>query len=312
MIDLVKKYGPWSVSKAEVAYSCTRRFGFQYRDKLKEGAKHLTARVGNAAHVMQELTLKKPMTEDELFHAAQAYAAAEENALTYDERVQFYARLPGVLSYQERINRFKEQRGVTAELVEHKLAMTADWLGCPFKHPTAILRGILDHGLITQDRVLVMIDHKTGKKQPIKNHSTQIYIYMGLAVANFPDIVGVQSGINYVGSPAVDWFPRSRGTHGVWSRSEIDSIVRPWFQNYLDGLRMRLRVIDDRRDGPAVGWQCEYCGFKDHCPEGAMTARIAVDKRARKAADEAAAKAKAKGGDAADEDADASDTNNEE
>lgn len=283
MADLVRKYGPWSASKAEVAYGCTRKFAVQYRDKRQEGMKHRTARVGNAAHSMQELVLQKPMTEDELFELAQKYAADEKNALTYEERVGLFARLPAITQYGDRIAKFKRERGVTMELIEHKLAMTFDWLGCPFKHPDAFLRGVLDHGLITQDRVLVMIDHKSGKKQHISKHSTQIYIYMALAVSNFPDIVGVQSGINYVGTPVVDWFPKPRGQPGIWSRAEINDIVKPWLTNYLDGMRPRLNIIEQHREAPAVGWQCEFCGFKDLCPEGKASAEAAISNRALKA-----------------------------
>jgi hypothetical protein len=102
---------------------------------------------------------------------------------------------------------------------------------------------------------------------------------MGLVVANFPTLRGVQPAINYFGEPRLEWFPRFDGSNGPWRREEIVQHVFPWLETYLNKLTKRLTVLDTGSPNPETGWQCEYCGYVDRCPEG--TAHVVARKAKR-------------------------------
>lgn len=267
--ERVLKHAPWSISKANLLGLCPRQYVFKYVEKRTEGKKSTAARIGVAAHSLLEAALKDTMGHDELLLVAAELA--EKNVLTSQEEAQIVAHVPGVLDYVARVAQFKEAYGVRQELIEEKLAVDRELNGCSFFDNTrAILRGVLDHGLWTGEDTLVLIDHKSGRKKPINEHATQFYAYMVLAIGCFPTLRGVQCGINYFGEPRCDWFPRFNGDDGEWTRQEIEQHARPWLQRYLNATSKRLAVIDQGVSTPETGWQCEYCGYVDACPEGQL------------------------------------------
>jgi hypothetical protein len=120
--------------------------------------------------------------------------------------------------------------------------------------------------MITRDNVMIVLDHKSGKKKKIEEHSTQFYAYMLMIMSNFP-VTAVQCGINYIGTDQVDWFPRENGDSGAWTRDEVKRL-RSWLATYLNKSVNKLRLIDERNAAPETGWQCDYCGYVDACNVG--------------------------------------------
>jgi hypothetical protein len=234
---------------------------------MKEMGKSTQSRVGTLAHSVQEKALAENVTGDLLREYAEGLMRAQ--AFTHTERVDVLAKLPAIEDFVTRVAKFKINEGVTAEYIEHKLAIDASFRSVDFfDNKRALMRGVLDHGLRTGDNVLVLIDHKTGRKKPMKEHSTQFYCYMLLAMGTFPDLAGVQCAINYMGDSKLSWFPRYDGANGPWTPDEISRIVRPWLVGYLNSLSKPLQVLDSGDRNPETGWQCGFCGYVDNCPAG--------------------------------------------
>ena len=260
--DRVLKHGPWSISKANVLDICAKQFANKYVRKQKEQRKSSSSRVGVVVHALLEKELESP--GQKLTELLEKHA--EQDQLTSDERREALTRIPAVEEFGVRIRKFKEQNGVKQELIEYKLAMNSDFTAATFFSNSSLLRGVLDHGMITDKNVMIVIDHKTGRKKPITEHSTQLYAYMLLVMANF-GVTQVQCGINYIGSPTVDWFPRLDGSSGAWSREEVAKL-RLWLEHYLNKSARKLVLIDAQEERAETGWQCEYCGYVDGCPDG--------------------------------------------
>ena len=276
--ERVLKHAPWSISKANLLGLCSRQFAFKYVEKLKEGRKSAASRVGTAAHAVLESARKATLDADAL--SQEAHRIIEAEGLTHAEAVEVSAKVPSIADYVRRVNAFKAEHGVKRELIEHQLAIDAQGQGVPFfDNKNGVLRGVIDDALWTADDVLVIIDHKSGRKKPIGEHSTQFYAYMALAVGNFPDLRGVQCAINYFGEPRLDWFPRFDGSGGPWAREEVLLHVVPWLETYLNRLTKRLAVLDSGSPNPETGWQCEYCGYVDRCEEGSAHAASRKAKR---------------------------------
>lgn len=274
---LVKRHAPWSLSKAGVLQKCARQFNFKYIIKEKETSKSAQSKVGTTAHAIQEFALNSLPTYEELeAHAIEKMGADQ---LTHSEKTEVAAKLHGVSDFVTRVSNMKRQYGVRRELVEYQMAVDECWNPVAFHDPRAILRGVLDYGLLTDSGVLLVVDHKSGRRKRITEHSEQFYIYMAMAIAHFSDVVGVQCAINYFGAEKLDWYPRLDQANGPWSRSEIEMQIIPWINRYLNTLAKRLPRLDANPPEPETGWQCEYCGFADRCDAG--TAYVA-DKRAKR------------------------------
>lgn len=263
----VLAHAPWSVSKAGTLSHCARQYWHKYVQKHPEEGKSTQSQVGVAAHEVQERVLREgPSQAQEVLRET-----VTKHELSRAEELEVSARFPAVLDYAERIQKFKEDQGVVTELIEYKLAMTPDATSCAFFEKTGVLRGVIDHALLTRSGVLVVIDHKSGKRKPIAQHSTQFYAYMALVYANFPHVQGVQSAINYFGAPRLDWFPKFGGASGPWPRVDIERHVFPWLNKYLNGLTRQLAVVDSGEPPAETGWQCEWCGYVSQCESGAAT-----------------------------------------
>lgn len=259
---------PWSLSKGNVLVACTKQYHKKYVLKEKGGRKSTESRVGVTAHTVQEFALNRAPDYDTLLGFAREQI--EKDGLTHDESVEVTARLHGVADFARRVADLKVRYGVRKELVEAKLAMTADWTPCDFFDKRAFLRGVLDYGLLTASGVLLLVDHKSGKRKRIGEHAPQFYTYMDLALVNFPagEVDGVQSAINYLGAPDLDWFPRFDGTSGPWTRHDIATHAAPWLEAHLNRLTKRLDVVSSGAVRAEVGWQCDYCDYLAACPEG--------------------------------------------
>lgn len=271
---LVLKYKPWSISKANLFAMCARQGSKKYVEKLKEGKKSTQSRVGVSAHALQEVARKTPLDLAQL--TGELATIVQRDDLTTAEAAEVRSKLPAIMDYVERVNRFKVQHGVKQEFTEYQIAIDAEGKGSAFfDNDNTLLRGVIDDAMWTQDDILVVVDHKSGRKKPISEHSTQFYAYMAMCVGVFPELKGIQCAVNYFGSPRLEWFPRFDGASGPWTREEIESIVQPWIATYLNKLSKRLQLVDAGEAPAETGWQCDYCGYVDSCQEG----RDAIESR---------------------------------
>lgn len=279
----VLRQAPWSISKVGVLDLCMKQFMHKYIEKLKEGKKSGASRVGVVAHAILEDGLRTPNADLQSVLRTQA----EEQQLSREELIEVSAKMSPIADFIKRIETFKANNGVVEEFIEHKLALNERHEACSFFETKdadgnitskPLLRGVVDHAMRTSDDFLIVLDHKSGRKKDIGEHSTQFYAYMALATAAFPWLKGVQAGINYIGEPKVDWFPRFDNRPGAWTREEIVRIVFPWLQQFLNRTAVKLSQIDAGNVRPETGWQCLYCGFSSVCEKG----QEELDRRARR------------------------------
>lgn len=275
---LALKHAPWSFSKVGKLESCVRSFWFRYDQKLEQSTqKSMESRLGTALHAVLEGGLKMPGLD----LGPILYEQIEKNELSRDETLEANSRLPDIQDYIERWLVFKRVHGVKNELIERQLAMSADHAPAPFfddaKKPDApkvFFRGVVDHGGLTENKTLIVIDHKTGKKKPIGDHGKQFYVYMLMALANFPEMEAVQCAIHYLGEPKLDWYPGVDGRPGAWTREDIKRRIEPWMYHYINRAVTKLPTVDEEgktpRPKPETGWVCSFCEYSDSCPEGKL------------------------------------------
>lgn len=253
------------MSKVGVMDLCPKQYLLKYVTKEKERQKSGASKVGVALHAILEYMLKDPaLNIDSICNIV-----CEKELITASERIEIEARLGEITEFVARMVKYKISVGATRELIEFKTAMRNNFAGADFFDKGVLIRGVIDYALITQDGWMIIIDHKSGRKKPIEEHNTQFYCYMLMAIANFPEIKGVQCAINYIGSPKLDWALRPDGAApGAWTRAEIQARLYPWMQHYLNSLAIKLTALEDGVARAETGWQCGYCGYVDTCEAG--------------------------------------------
>lgn len=272
----VLKHAPWSISKVGVLDLCAKQYLLKYVLKEKETKKSTKAKVGTALHSALEYMLKDAtLNLDKVFKVC-----AEKEQLSKDEEIEAIAKLPALEGFMSRITGFKAKVGAQRELIEHRMAILPNFEKAEFFEKGALLRGVVDYGLITNDNVLIIIDHKSGKKKPIQEHNTQFFSYMLMAIAHF-NVKAVQCAINYIGTDKLDWAKHDDGSNRAWTRSEITNKLKPWLGVYLNSVSNTLDKVEVGEACPETGWQCEYCGFSDRCDAG----QLELDRRKRKRGD---------------------------
>lgn len=258
----ILQFAPWSISKVGQLEKCLRHYKFQYIDKFARGQAGAAARIGSVVHAALELGLEKNAT-DGLEDALEKAAKTEELALTTGELDKARAYLPAAHDFIKRVSTFRDKMKVKQVLIEAELGIMPDFSGTSYSNRKALLRGKVDFAMITGDDMLIIIDHKTGKKKIVTEHMPQLYSYAIMGLASYP-VRGVQCGIHYVGSPDLQLLP------GM-SADEIRQKLHPWLLNYLNSKAPRIEELLTGDPQPTVGWECEYCDFAKHgtCDEGA-------------------------------------------
>lgn len=261
--EKVLSFAPWSISKVNSLSICPRQYNFKYIEKQKEANKSKESRLGVLGHKVIEELLNHP--EKEASDIIEVLS--EEEKLSDDEKLELLIKATPINQFSDRINNFKEKNGVHTTINEHKLAIGADFSSMPFESNKSLLRGIIDYGMITKENILVIIDHKTGKKRPIAEHSTQFNAYMLLTLAAF-DVDAIQCGIHYVGAKDVAWGLHRDGSNRPWLKEEIKVYTRKWLVNYLNALEPKVNSLMNKQINHKTGWQCAWCSYSDRCPEG--------------------------------------------
>lgn len=262
------------MSKANVYELCGLQAYKKYEQKLKEGAKSDSSRVGVVLHELQEAELRNNGQDLDTLLAIRE----EQYKLTTNEMRDIRIRFSSLITYSIRIKEFKEKAKVSMELLEKQLAIDEQFKAVDFFDPNALMRGVVDHGMLAGDGILYIVDHKSGKKKPITEHFTQFFLYMIFGIAAYPQVRGVQCGINYMDGEKVQWAPRRDGTPGFYTRAEIEGL-HSWLATYLNKNIAKLQMFDEEnRADPETGWQCEFCGYVTDCGAG----QAEVEKRKAK------------------------------
>ena len=126
-IEIVLKHAPWSVSKVGVLNLCGKQYLHKYVEKLTEGKKSDSSRVGVVAHAVIEAGLRTPGID---LHAVMR-EQGEANQLSREELITCSAKMSAIQDFLDRITEFKKNNGVT-EIVEienrgHSLTIDGGW-----------------------------------------------------------------------------------------------------------------------------------------------------------------------------------------
>ena len=255
---LAAKHGPWSITKAGVAETCPAQFHHRFVIRTSTKVDASVAKVGTAAHTILEhcvvgVTLadakkialeKTPLTTTE-----------QEDLRTFEDPIELFLR---------RFDAFCRREHAVDVLREIEWGFTQNYISTGYFAPDVYFRGKLDLGVITQNRDLMIIDHKTGRVSDLHQDTKkkyQLYTYAVLAAVNVPDLCGVRCGINFLHGHKdfqLQWLDYMETPH-------IKKTYVPWLYRYLNSVSENL--VEPFRAQPKPAWPCKWCEYRLVCPE---------------------------------------------
>lgn len=281
--DLVLKFGPWSISKAGTAEKCSLQFDFKYgAQKQKELETYQESNIGVAVHLALELALGATPLK------AAFQMAGDKYELTDHELEQLESFYEQVGRFVAKMAKFQTKHGVHPAhvMIERRMGIRADFSACSFfekgggcshcqravaahvdgmcvsRVPTpykealpVFFRGVVDYAMLTKDKNLIIIDHKSGKEKDLSFFQPQFKSYCLMAQAAIPDLKGIQTAINFVMTDNLVWNPYVKA-------STIRDEYRPWMVEHL------AKSCEKLEGGVSAskGWWCDWCGYKSICP----------------------------------------------
>lgn len=242
--DLVLKYGPWSLSKADCAAQCPKKFDLQYIHKGPKTRNNSDALVGQAVHKVLELVMQATP-------AVKAYEAASiMYQLTSVEQARVDDLRPFVDNFVVKFEDWCKRHNVHQTITERKFAVDIEGNPTEFFGGKTFFRGVVDLMAFMSDMPHVAIlDHKTGKPRGISHYKNQFDSYRLLIKAKYPRLTGAITGINFL---------------------QIDQVIFQKFSNlpeipalmdtimiYLNESTKNLDNLERTIPGPLCGW-CDH------------------------------------------------------
>lgn len=248
----VKKYAPWSASKADCAEQCPLKFRFSYVNKMERGRPGEEAQVGTSVHKILELAMGGKTLEEAINYVVND---PKVKLLTV-ERQKIDALIPNVSSFIRRTASFIEKQGGAEVLLEGRMAASFDNKPRKFFDNNSLFRGVVDVGLLFKARPhLMVIDHKTGKNRGLEYYSWQFLTYTYMAKVAYPHLTHI--------IPAVHWV--QDGYTDVGSVIAVPDVVE--LQNQIiTHLNRATREAADCLDVGKPSKLCGWCDFRATCP----------------------------------------------
>lgn len=275
--SVVMEHAPWAPSKIDLLEDCLRAFDWQYRNRRDRGPQGPEALAGDRIHKILELLHQ----DVSLSFDAAWQRAVDGKAIPTEVQDIMRNWREHVLAFEERYTALWEGRVPVFDEAECRLGLTQDFSPCDFdaKAPPALLRGVLDRITIFEDGSALVLDHKSGQKRKATDYGRQLYSYLLLVVAAYPNIQTVKAGVHYVARGEFGWFPAPDGQERAWTREEIVSTTVPWLFQVLSANARRVRELPvwgqnelppEQRTlaRPTTSWKCRNCSFLSQCPEG--------------------------------------------
>jgi CRISPR/Cas system-associated exonuclease Cas4 (RecB family) len=242
---------PWSPSKAELAGKCPLAFKYRYVDKVKTDVRSPPAEIGKAVHRVQELVLKG----EDVKEAYSTMLKEHEEKLTEDEIEKTRTFTAAVLSFQDKLQRFIERYPAKGVLLEKYWAINPDFQPCDPQDPDAMIRGVVDLGLVLENGMVIIIDHKTGRMKSLDSFGVQLDTYAIMASSHMEDVKGVQCALHFMAHDKIVWGQPK-------TRKYIVDVLRPWLTKYLNDKAERVKAFS-----PREGRHCSWCDYRSICPE---------------------------------------------
>lgn len=252
--EIVKKYAPWSVSKANISKQCPHRFYLQYVKKVKVDVPPTQeALVGIAAHSALEYAIG---SNGKLSVARCFKLAITEHSLTTREIEIVRGFQPAVENFMQKLKIYRHRHNADLPIIEQKLAV--DFEGNPIKFwdNSGLIRGVVDMSLRFKGRPhALIIDHKTGKERELAYFEKQFDTYALLMRAAIPELEAIKLGINFIKADRIDF------KKGMLDVRDVQALLN----KVLSFLNETTREADNHklvRPGPL----CNWCDYKSVCP----------------------------------------------
>lgn len=257
----VLQHAPWSISKAGTIEKCSQQYAYKYGpNKIKELKVYQPATVGVAVHKALEIAL------DGQFPVKVAFRhAIDQNGLTTNEIDEVMSFFDQVERFVKKMQEFQRKHGVIPQnrFIERKWALKPDFSKTAFFDKTGFFRGVVDFAMLTAKGDLIIIDHKTGKQKEMKEFDAQFKSYCIMAMAEMPQIRGVQTAINFTMTDQLIWNPYVKA-------DTIKSDYHPWLVEYLT--KSCAGLLEEPK--AVKGWYCDWCGYKPICTVFGGTGRV--------------------------------------
>ena len=250
---------PWSTSKIDVAKACTLRFHLKYIKKAPgEPVERNDGRIGSAGHLVLE-----KMLQGSDYKTAFTHAALYGN-ITYKEMLILKEFETSILRFMSKFTDLKTNSTVVSVHTEQQLAVTEDLTPCDYWDKSAWLRGVIDLAIHVErqgKRYLLVIDHKSGEIKDISNYKMQLFSYIAMGIAHYPDIGGIQ--------PAIHWLKAEEALKQKpveWMKMTLPDRIH---STVIPELQTHVKSAEDaaiQPPKPSVGWYCEFCEYRKMCP----------------------------------------------
>jgi hypothetical protein len=250
---------PWSVSKANTARECPRKFNYQYLQKLKmPRTKAYEASTGQIVHKALEIAL----TGAAVSKSFEVALAQVRDPLSTEEIEDVLSFKSPVQTFLGKFGAYRVRHGGNEPVMEQKLAV--DFNGNPvpfFDNERAFMRGVIDMSMTFANKPIALIlDHKTGKYKDLTYFRDQFDAYLLLLKASNPALEQVQLGINFLRVNKIEFIP---GLVDVRDVTPIrDRIVR-----FLNDSTQYMNDLERTRPGPL----CRWCEYQAVCPAQTQT-----------------------------------------
>lgn len=257
---------PWSHSRKSVADTCALRFFHKYVSDPrtpKQPVSSSAGRIGNAVHILLEHLVQGRDPQRTFIRAC--------SGLTHEEIHEVKAYRDGIFRFLDRFEEWCDKRNIAPDDVypEMEVAFTEEGDIVDYWDSNAFWRGKLDLGVrVMRDDgpSMVIIDHKTGSRTPEKDkkYNEQLEAYAIGAYYKYPDIVGVQTLIHWVGADLRE----DMYAFGAYRpRAEIElTLIPKFFSSYATTEARVGTVTDEASAEPTAGHYCRWCEYAYACP----------------------------------------------
>lgn len=246
--ETVLKYKPWSVSKANTAKQCPKKFWYEYIDKTKKKVSNSDAAVGSAVHKLLEVLMTgRP------WKLAMA-AVLDEGKLTTPEIERVMELQCNTESFMRRFEAVQKKYEITKVIKEQRLSVTLEGQPIEFFNNNGYMRGVVDLAFLRAIPQAIIIDHKTGKPKDLKYYQDTFDTYALLLKAAYPHLQLARCGIHFVASEEITFIPDADISDISVLMDKVTLFLNNATQNLTDfTIEKKSRL-------------CEWCDYRVYCP----------------------------------------------
>ena len=242
------EHAPWSASKIACAARCPLEFRYRYIERISEKQVSPEARLGKAVHLALELALSRSGLEEGL-------AAGRKQLLTEPEKERYETLARMVGDFTERVAAFRSRRRVRVQLLEHRVAVDAQFRPTGFIAKNAFFRGVWDAGFLFGGGVLAVVDHKTGIRRSLESFADQLEGYAAVASAIVPRLRKMWIGVHFVADGQVEW-------QGPLEPDRVKDEFVPRLLAQIEDAAANLGECTEPRPSSF----CQICSYQAICP----------------------------------------------